>query len=64
MLGQWLKLIMRNAAVVNDCYEKWSYAASTGFEDALRQLEKLSTLRFCLPTDLAVRQLQSIHDAF
>ena len=64
MLSQWLRLILRNPTIVNECYEKWSYTASTGFEDALRQLDRLSNLRFCLPTDLAVRQLQSIHDAF
>lgn len=64
MLSQWLRLMLRNPTIVKDCYEKWSYAASTGFEDVLRQLDKLSKLKFCLPTDLAVRQLQSIHDAF
>lgn len=64
MLSNWTRLVVRNALLNSDCYEKWSYAASTGFEDALRQLDKLSTLKFCLPTDLAIRQLQSIHDAF
>ncbi|UXI22232.1 thromboxane-A synthase-like [Sarcoptes scabiei] len=64
MLGEWLRLILRNPTIVNDCYEKWSYTSSTGFEDALKQLDKLAKYRFCLPTDLAIRQLQSIHDAF
>lgn len=64
MLSQWLRLILRNQTILNQCYEPWSYTASTGFEDALRQLDQLAKLRFCLPTDVALRQLQSIHDAF
>ena len=64
MLSQWLRLIVRNSRIVSECYERWSYASTTGFEDALRQMDKLASLKFCLPTDIAVRQLQSIHDAF
>ena len=64
MLSQWLRLIVRNTTIVSDCYEKWSYTACTGFEDALRQLDKLCTLHFGLATDVAIRQLQSIHEAF
>lgn len=64
MLSTWLRLILRNSTIVAECYENWSYAASTGFDDALRQLDKFSGLHFYLPTNLAVRQLQSINDAF
>lgn len=65
MLSPWLKLILRNTTIVSECYEKWSYAASVGgFDDALRQLDKLGELKFCLPTNMAIRQLQSIHNAF
>ena len=64
MLSSWLRLIVRNGTIVENCYEKWSYTAMTGFEDTLRQLDRFSTMRFCLPADIAVRQLQNIHDAF
>ncbi|KAJ6215960.1 hypothetical protein RDWZM_010460 [Blomia tropicalis] len=64
MLSSWLRLIVRNGTIVENCYEKWSYTAMTGFEDTLRQLDRFSTMRFCLPADIAIRQLQNIHDAF
>lgn len=35
-----------------------------GFDDALRSLDKLTPIKFDLPTDLAVRQLSSITEAF
>jgi hypothetical protein len=63
-LVQWLKLIVKSRTISDLCYEKWSYLVSTGFEDTLRSLEKLSTIRFHLPIDLAIRQLQNINDAF
>ena len=45
-------------------YEPWSYLVSTGFDDAIRSLDRLSVVRFHLPIDLAIRQLQNISDAF
>ena len=42
----------------------WSYMAHTGFESALNLLSRLSSLKFSLPVDLAVRQLKNIKDAF
>jgi len=36
----------------------------SGFDDALRSLEKLNQYNFDLPADLAIRQLQNIKDAF
>ncbi|CAG2168580.1 unnamed protein product [Oppiella nova] len=63
-LCQWLKLIVKSRTIIGMYYEDWSYMVSTGFDDTLRSLDKLSVVRFHLPTDLAVRQLQNIHDAF
>ncbi|KAG8184229.1 hypothetical protein JTE90_013205 [Oedothorax gibbosus] len=63
-LVQWLKLIYKTRVLLERFYQPWSYAAKTGFEDALKSLEKLGHLDFDLPVDLAVRQLQSIKDAF
>lgn len=55
----WLKLVLHNATILDQYYEPWSYAVSTGFEDALRSLMRLADIRFSLPFDLAVRQLQT-----
>ncbi|RWS27692.1 RUN domain-containing protein 1-like protein [Leptotrombidium deliense] len=60
----WLRLILKNRHIVNEFYEPWSYASSTGFEDALQSLDKLTAIKFKLPTDVAIRQLQNINEAF
>jgi len=63
-LTTWLRLIMKSRTLINTFYEPWSYAASTGFDDALKCLDKLTGVKFDLPTDLAVRQLTNITEAF
>ncbi|KAM4535496.1 RUN domain-containing protein 1 [Fundulus diaphanus] len=63
-LVSWLNLLCKSAALVHPHYQPWSYMAQTGFEGALRILGRLSHLRFNLPVDLAVRQLNNIKDAF
>uniref|UniRef100_T1KBT9 RUN domain-containing protein n=2 Tax=Tetranychus urticae TaxID=32264 RepID=T1KBT9_TETUR len=60
----WLKLILKNRTLLDSYYEEWSYTASTGWEDAFASLSKLNEIKFKLPTDWAVRQLQNINDAF
>ncbi|KAJ8264555.1 hypothetical protein GJAV_G00150650 [Gymnothorax javanicus] len=63
-LVSWLNLLCKSGALVHSHYQPWSYMAQTGFESALHTLGRLSHLRFCLPVDLAVRQLKNIKDAF
>ncbi|XP_021004482.2 RUN domain-containing protein 1 [Parasteatoda tepidariorum] len=63
-LVSWLKLIYKTRTLLENFYQSWSYAAKTGFEDALKSLDRLTILDFDLPVDLAIRQLQSIKDAF
>lgn len=63
-LTQWLKLIFRTQAIVDNYYQDWSYVARTGFDDTLKSLEKLNTVKFRLPEDLAVRPFSNIKDAF
>lgn len=63
-LVSWLNLLMKTSSLVAPHYQAWSYVAQTGFEGALRILGRLSHLRFQLPSDLAVRQLKNIKDAF
>lgn len=36
----------------------------TGFQDAFHTLDRLTSYKFDLPVDLAVRQFQNIKDAF
>ncbi|XP_014675154.1 PREDICTED: RUN domain-containing protein 1-like isoform X1 [Priapulus caudatus] len=60
----WLRLLFRTQYLTNNFYQPWSYVTKTGFEDAFRLLQKLSTIDFNLPTDLAVRQFQNIKHAF
>ncbi|GIX92174.1 RUN domain-containing protein 1 [Caerostris extrusa] len=63
-LVHWLKLIFKTRILLERYYQPWSYAAKTGFDDTFKSLEKLGIFDFDLPVDLAVRQLQSIKDAF
>ncbi|XP_077171766.1 RUN domain-containing protein 1 [Paroedura picta] len=63
-LVSWLNLLCKSGALIQAHYQPWSYMAQTGFEGALNLLSRLSSLRFSLPVDLAVRQLKNIKDAF
>lgn len=60
----WLRLIFRTQALMEQFYQPWSYASLTGFEDALRSLDRLTPHNFRLPVDLAVRPFQNMRDAF
>ncbi|XP_075417998.1 RUN domain-containing protein 1 [Tenrec ecaudatus] len=63
-LVSWVNLICKSGALIESHYQPWSYMAHTGFESALNLLSRLSSLKFALPVDLAVRQLKNIKDAF
>ncbi|CAG5897262.1 unnamed protein product [Menidia menidia] len=63
-LVSWLNLLCKAGSLIHPHYQAWSYMAQTGFEGALRILGRISHLRFNLPSDLAVRQLKNIKDAF
>ncbi|XP_075527538.1 RUN domain-containing protein 1 [Dermacentor variabilis] len=63
-LVAWLKLLFKCIPLVERYYVHWSYVRKTGFDDALRSLDRLTGFDFDLPVDLAVRQLQNIKDAF
>ncbi|XP_021962539.1 RUN domain-containing protein 1 isoform X2 [Folsomia candida] len=60
----WIRLIVRTQEIMEQYYQPWSYVNKMGFEDALRSLDKLSSINFDLPVDLAIRQFQNIKDAF
>jgi RUN domain-containing protein 1 len=49
---------------MNTYYTRWSYAACTGFQDALKTLDRLSKYDFDLPVEHAVKQFQNIKDVF
>lgn len=63
-LVSWVNLICKSGSLIEAHYQPWSYMAHTGFESALNLLSRLSSLKFSLPVDLAVRQLKNIKDAF
>ncbi|XP_052801154.1 RUN domain-containing protein 1-like [Mya arenaria] len=63
-LPQWMKLIFRTQTLVDNYYQDWSYVARTGFDDAIKSLDKLSQYKFNLPVDLAIRPFSNIKDAF
>ncbi|KAL5111858.1 hypothetical protein TcWFU_003873 [Taenia crassiceps] len=63
-LTSWLKLVLRSPLIVQYMYHPWSYVSSTGFDDALQSLNKLSSVEFDLPFDANIRHLQSINDVF
>lgn len=63
-LVTWMRLLFRTQTLIDTYYQDWSYVARTGFEDALRSLERLLVINFNLPVDLAVRPFSNIKDAF
>ncbi|XP_048779554.2 RUN domain-containing protein 1-like [Ostrea edulis] len=60
----WFKLLFRTQTLIDNYYQDWSYVARTGFDDALKSLDKLNSIPFKLPVDLAVRPFSNIKDAF
>ncbi|XP_031850172.1 RUN domain-containing protein 1 [Nomia melanderi] len=63
-LVAWLKLILQCQYLLENHYASWSYVVKTGFQDAFHTLDRLTSYKFDLPVDLAVRQFQNIKDAF
>ncbi|XP_015599015.1 RUN domain-containing protein 1 [Cephus cinctus] len=63
-LVAWLKLILQCQYLLENHYTSWSYVVKTGFQDAFHTLDRLTSYKFDLPVDLAVRQFQNIKDAF
>jgi len=56
-LAQWIRLVIRMPELSEKHYERWSYVVRSGFDEVLTLLEKLSSLTFFLPEDLAIRHL-------
>ncbi|ESO97682.1 hypothetical protein LOTGIDRAFT_104100, partial [Lottia gigantea] len=63
-LVTWLRLLFRTQTLIDLYYQDWSYVARTGFDDALKALDRLNTVQFKLPVDMAVRPFSKIRDAF
>ncbi|XP_050408880.1 RUN domain-containing protein 1 [Patella vulgata] len=63
-LVTWLRLLFRTQTLIDLYYQDWSYVARTGFDDALKALDRLNTVEFILPVDIAVRPFSKIRDAF
>lgn len=56
-LAQWVRLVIRCPELVDKHFERWSYVIRSGFDEVLTALEKLSSMIFFLPEDLAIRHL-------
>uniref|UniRef100_A0A8D8ZZS0 RUN domain-containing protein 1 n=1 Tax=Cacopsylla melanoneura TaxID=428564 RepID=A0A8D8ZZS0_9HEMI len=65
LLVDWLHLILAYKSFSTDYYAPWSYVSSTRFVDAAASLRRLYEFHFSLTiVDVAIRNLQSIKDAF
>jgi len=60
----WLRLVLRNQAILDQFYAPWSYVVKTGFDDGLKAVERLNLYAFHLPVDVAVKQFQQMNEAF
>ncbi|RZC32876.1 RUN domain containing protein [Asbolus verrucosus] len=63
-LVSWMSLIFQCSQIIKLHYYPWSYVVKTGFQDSLKSLDTLTSYKFDLPVDLAVRQFQNIKDVF
>ena len=63
-LTSWIRLVMRATTIVDRHYAVWSFMAKTNGDLLYKNLEKLKTLEFRLPVDMAVRSFRNINDAF
>ncbi|KAL1449176.1 hypothetical protein WDU94_000396 [Cyamophila willieti] len=65
LLVEWLNLILTYKSFSQEYYASWSYVSSTRFVDAAASLRRLNEFHFSLTiVDVAIRNLQSIKDAF
>lgn len=65
LLVEWLHVILTYKSFVSEYYAPWSYVATTRFTDAASSLRRLYEFHFSLTiVDVAIRNLQSIKDAF
>jgi len=60
----WLRLVLKNQNILEQYYAPWSYVVKTGFDDALKAIERLNLYSFNLPVDVAVKQFQQMNEAF
>ena len=63
-LTSWIRLVMRTPTIVDRHYAVWSFMTKTSGEDLFKNLEKLKSVDFRLPVDMAVRSFKNINDAF
>nr|CAG4650872.1 EOG090X03YR [Simocephalus serrulatus] len=61
---QWLRIILRNSALLDEFYEPWAHVVQPEFDEIWKILEPLQSVEFQLPEDLSIRSLRNIFDAF
>ncbi|KAL5267991.1 hypothetical protein ACHWQZ_G004888 [Mnemiopsis leidyi] len=55
MLGQWFRVLAHSDTLNQQVYEPWSYMAKHGFSEAIKIVDRLSNIKFDLPTDTALK---------
>jgi len=61
-LVSFLRIILKTVPLVENYYQSWSYTKTTGFNDALHSLDRLTSIDFHLPINISVRRFMNNRD--
>lgn len=61
-LVQYLRVLLKTTPLIESSYQSWSYTKTTGFNDALHSLDRLSSINFHLPVNVSVRRFLNNRD--
>ncbi|CAF0843460.1 unnamed protein product [Didymodactylos carnosus] len=63
-LVSFLRVLIKTIPLIENYYQSWSYTKTTGFNDALHALDRLTSIEFHLPVDISVRRFVNIKDLY
>ncbi|CAF0812220.1 unnamed protein product [Adineta ricciae] len=61
-LVAFLRIILKTVPLIENYYQSWSYTKTTGFNDALHSLDRLTSIDFRLPVNISVRRFMNNRD--
>ncbi|UJR14993.1 hypothetical protein I4U23_001970 [Adineta vaga] len=61
-LVAFLRIILKTIPLIENYYQSWSYTKTTGFNDALHSLDRLTSIDFHLPINISVRRFMNNRD--
>jgi len=61
-LVAFLRVILKTIPLIENSYQSWSYTKTTGFNDALHSLDRLTSIDFHLPINVSVRRFANNRD--